>query len=481
VDATEHGKVVLGTIFGQGDVRLLDYAGRHLTMDHFEDRTQRSLFDLAQKYADQTRGMLPRQALTDLLRNFPAGTSLKYTEYFDLLVALKPSASDFKHSVLQLRELRQEKATGEALLQAMEILRNGAMDGAKELRGHTDARRYALSAFAVIEREAAATTSPEGDIRREVRQVHDQFAKARERRLSGATSGIATGIPRLDEALSGGVGNGEFVLIAGFSSAGKSQWCAHQAWHASVMQGRNVVLFATETTRANMGVRILGRHSRLEKFGLRAGLNTKDIRAGTLSGEEYQAFRAVLGDFGSGDYGRCYIVQLPKGSTMGTVEARMAAISRQFTPDLVIMDYLALLRPERASQKRQDDLAMLLQDAKQFAVTFADGRGIPFISPWQVSREGRKEVRTRGYYTMSDLAETAEAERSPDIIVTLLEPETDDTRGRKVPLRLDVLKNRENERFVRMDLLADFANSHFVLADSAGGESLLGSLMDGED
>jgi replicative DNA helicase len=464
-------------------VRLLDYASRFLTTDHFEDRTQKVLFHLAREYADQTRGLLPRHALEDVLRSKPAGTALQYAEYYDMLAALRPSASDFRHSVAQVRELRQDRLTGEALLQSMEILRNGATEAGKEVRGHVDARRHAMAAFALIEREASASSSPEGDIRRETARMHEEYARTRERRLSGGTPGIATGISRLDEALSGGLGNGEFALIAGFSSCGKSQWCAHQAWHASVMQGRNVVLFSSETTRANMQVRILGRHSRMEQFGLQAGLNTSHIRAGTLTGEEYQAFRAVLADFGSGQYGKCYIVQLPKGSTMSVVESRLAAISRQFTPDIAIIDYLALLRPEQRSRdrERRDELAVLLQDAKQLAVTFAEGRGLPVMSPWQISRSGRKDVVSRGYYTMSDLAETAEAERTPDVIISLLDPEHDDTRGRKVPLKLDVMKNRENERFVHMDLLADFANSHFVLADSAEGGSLLGSLMEGED
>jgi replicative DNA helicase len=300
--------------------------------------------------------------------------------------------------------------------------------------------------------------------------------------VSGQAAGIGTGIERLDEALSGGMANGEFVMVAGFSSAGKSQWCAHQAWHASIMQGKNVVLFSSETTRANMQVRIIGRHSRLPKFGMPSGLNTRDLRAGTLDGEQYKAFQAVLADYESSAYsGRCYIVQMPRGATMGAVESRLAAISRQFMPDLVIIDYLALLRPERHGRERRDDLTLLLQDAKQLAVSFADGRGVPLVTPWQVSREGRKEVHNRGYYTFTDLAETAEAERSPDIIFSLLDPEQDSSRGRKVPLRLDVMKNRENERFVRMDLLADFANSYFAPADSADGESLLSPLMEEEE
>jgi replicative DNA helicase len=484
-DSAAHGKTVLAAILGgKGSIKALDYAARYLSESHFEDRTQRTLFILAQRYADQTRGILPRHALEDLLRSHPAGTSQLHVEYFDHVAARHPTVSDFRHSVTMLRELAQERETGEALAQGMAILSQGATVGKEEVRGHAAARAYVAGSFADIERDAAAGEAPEGDIRLETARLHDSYARAREQRMSGHSAGIGTGIEKLDDVLSGGLANGEFALVAGFSSAGKSQWVAQQAWHASMMQGKNVVLFSSETTRANMQVRIIGRHSRLEKFGIPGGINTRDIRAGTLDGDQYKAFRAVLDDYKSSAYsGRCYIVQLPRGATMSMLEARLSAISRQFTPDLVEIDYLALMRPEALGHRRErrEELTLLLQDAKQLSVTFKDGRGVPVISPWQVSRTGRREVSDRGYYLMSDLAETAEAERSPDVIISLLDPEQDDSRGRRVPLKLDVMKNREAERFVRVELTADFANSYFEVSGGPADDSLLNPLMEEED
>lgn len=485
MDAVAHGKTVLAAVLGgKGSIKALDYAARYLAPDHFEDSTQKALFVLAQRYADQTSGILPRTALEDLLRSYPPGTAQLHLEYFDHVASRHPSLSDFKHSVAQLRELKQEEATGQALAQSLVILREGVTDGKQELRGHAAARHHAVSAFADLERDAAAGQAPEGDIRAETAKLHAAYAKARERRTAGHSAGIGTGIEDLDRALSGGLANGEFAMVAGFSSAGKSQWVAHQAWHASMMQGKNVVLFSSETTRANMQVRIIGRHSRLPQFGLPTGLNTRDIRAGTLNQEEYQAFRAVLEDYRSDAYrGRCYIVQLPRGATMSMLESRLSAISRQFLADIVMIDYAALLRPDTQGRKqeRRDDMTLLLQDCKQLSVTYNEGRGVPVFTPWQVSRTGRKEVADRGYYIFNDLAETAEAERSPDVIISLLDPEQDDSRGRRVPLKLDVMKNREAERFVRIELIADFANSYFAVPSSASDDDAMAGLMEDEN
>ncbi len=455
-------------------VKALDYASRHIGEEHFEDRVQKGLFILAVRYADQTRGALPRHVLEDLLRDRPPGTALLFTEYYDLLAALRPTVPDLRHSVAMLRELRLDSATGDALAQAKEILTQGAKDErGNELRGHADARAHVLAALADIEREAAASTNPEGDSRRAMARVRETYARARELRLSGRSSAVATGIPRLDEALSGGLANGEFAIVFGWTSCGKSQLMSHLAWHAAVEQGKNVVLFASETTGDNMLIRILGRHSRKTEFGLRAGLNTRDIRAGALSADEYAAFRAVTEDYARIP-GPVYIVQVPRGFTVSWIESKLTAISRQFMPDLCIIDYLGLARPERARKDLREELGLILKDTGQLAVTFGDGRGIPIISPWQVSREGRRGARERSGYTLADLSETAEAANTPDIICSLLEPETDDTRGRNVPVKLEVLKNREAERYVKVDLMADFANSYFaVRADSEMSNPLL--------
>lgn len=476
MDATEHGKVILGAILGGSrSVRALDYTLARVSPDHFTDRVQRGLLLLCQSYADQTRGVLPRHALEDYLREQPPGTAELYLSYYDLVAARPPRIDQFIHSVAQLSELAAIRSTGEALAQGMEILRHGARDDrGAELRGHADARAHVLAAFAVIEREAAAGTSPEGDVRAETDKAHEAYAKARQRQLSGTSPGISTGVDELDQGLAGGLSPGDLAIIAGFTNAGKSQMCAHLTWRTCVEHQRNVVVFTSETTRSNTFIRILGRHSRHPQFGLASGLNTRDIRMGTLNPEEYEAFRAVLADFKSGPYGHCHIVQTPRGATMSLIEARLAAVCRQFAPDLVIIDYLGLIRPERARKDRREELTPILQDAKQVAVTLRNGHGVPVISPWQVSRDGRDKARQRGGYTLSDLAETAEASNTPDVILTMLEPESDDTHGRKVLVKFELLKSRDNERFIKTELLADFATSYFEQArDRNQDESVL--------
>jgi replicative DNA helicase len=481
-DAIDHGRTVLGAILA-GRPDLLATAQRHLKPEHFTDSVQAALFTMCERYADQSGGVLPRAALADILRSAAPGTVLKYEEYFDLLTVSKPSDEEFRWSVQQLRELYAERRTGEVITRSMEVLTRGITEGTgqrqRELRGHNDARSFILSGVAGIERELSAEDAPEGDMRAEGREIKEDYVRREMQRATG--SAVSTGIAALDAMLGGGYQRGELGLVAGYTSAGKSKWCAQTAWHAVTQQRRNVVIFTSETLRSQVRFSILSRHSRLDQFGIEdgqhRGINTRDMKAGTL--RDKNAFAAVLHDFVSNAaHGHCYIAQVPRGATVATLESRLARLARDWTADLVIIDYLALLHAETQRRELRESLVEIIKSGKELAVTYQDGLGVPVLSPWQMSRAARDEASKSGGYTLSSPSETAEASNTPDGVLGLLEPDSDDSRGRAVRMKLSVLKNRDGERGGEpLEMTADYATSFF--APSGPGNSHEG-LMDYE-
>lgn len=485
MDSAGHARVVLSCIIAnpsQG-TRLLDKASQRVSDEHFTEPSHRVLFTLLRRYADQARGILPRSALDDFLRGQEPGRVTLYLTLYDTLAAGSHTPSEFMHSLAQLGDLDAERRTGEALAQGMQILRSGARGPrGEELRGHADARMHVLSAFSEVERRASAD-SPEGDARRESRDVLAAYARAHDHRVNGTLPGVSTGMPQLDARLGGGLYRGQLALIAAWTSVGKTAACVNLAWNASVVQGKSFVYFTSETLREEVRMRLVTRHSLLPQFGLAAGpepgINSRDIRAGSLTPEKFTRLRQVLADWESNPaYGRSYIVQVPRGATLSVLEARLAAISRQFTPDLVIIDYLALLRPERNRKDRREDLSGILMDAKEAARSFGDGLGIPVVSPWQVSREGWKAAKEAKQFNLAALAESAEAANSADIVLTLLDLDSgDDSRGRRVPLQLDVLKNRAGEHGRSMRLTADYATCCFTPEETGDTEKAMASIL----
>lgn len=232
------------------------------------------------------------------------------------------------------------------------------------------------------------------------------------------------------------------------------------SWSAAVEQGKNVVFFSTETVREQIRRKIIARHSRLEKFGLPQGLNTRDLKNGTLSPEEEEIYQKVVEDFTTNPaYGRIYIVQVPRSASITSLDHQLRRLQNIFHIDFVVMDYLALLTPERSRTSTREELANILKEAKKVATSFDNGRGVPFLSPWQVSRAARDDAERIGSYTSRALSETAEATNSADMIVSLLAPL--DNSDRIAMLTMQVLKNRDGETAQSIMVEVDYANAYF--------------------
>jgi replicative DNA helicase len=476
--AADHGRVVLGAVlFGSGSMTALQYARQRLGDVHFEDPGQRDMFTLLCRYADQAGGILPRKALEDVLRNRDPGAALVFLERYDALAGRCPAAHEFRHSVDQLRELAAARGTGDALAQAMQILRHGVTGEHGELRGHADARRHALGALAAVERDAGLTSTPEGDVTAEGDDVLAEYARTKELRRQGRSPGVEFGLAPLDEAMEGGLLRGEFALVLSATSGGKSSLCVQTAWHGAVVQGLNVVVFTNEALRDQVRRKIVTRHSRLPRFGLERGINEADIRAGRLTEEGERALAAVTADLKTGQYGRLNVVQLPDDCTVSMLAARYTGITRQYGIDLAILDYAQLLTPERNGRdaREHENLGGIVKALARFAVSADGGRGVPLISPWQVKREGQERLKSAGGYQLEDAAGTAEAERAAHVVLSLAAREEDTTGGRAAPVEGTILKNRSGPRGYRLRLTADFATSCFTSREAVD-EAVLNEL-----
>lgn len=477
--ALDHSKIVLGAILSSPPFKgleLLNKVVTQLTEIHFPDMQYKNMFLMLERYAEVTGGVLSRQALEDLLarQNVDAGKTSLYLETYDALASSEISDDTFRWSVDQLKELSADKATAEAITSGMEILTRGAKDKkGEDLFGHKDARTHILTRFAEIDRDLSMQESPEGDSREEAAEIFAEYNAPK------STGGIKFGIPDLDDK-TGGLQPGELDLIVGYSSSGKTTLATIQlAWSAAIEQGKNVVILTSETLRPQVRRKLICRHSKLDMFGLPEGINSRNLKRGRgfLSPEEDKVFPDIVNDYTTNpNYGKVIIVQVPRGATISTCEGKALRYQREFQVDLVIIDYLALLKPDRRFTTRREELAATIVEGKQFATTFDDGRGIPVVSPWQVSRDAWKEAQQVGYYNSSALAETAEATSSSDVVITLLEPKENESRY--ADIKAQVVKNRDGEKALGIDLQVDYATSYWSRSQgSLTGSNNLNTLL----
>jgi replicative DNA helicase len=461
---------------------------RRLRPVHFGGQVNPQLFALLGRYLDMTGEVMTRAALQGFLeqQRSQAGTVAMYLEVYDQLAGTQATDGEFGWAVERLREVASEQATGEALSAAYEILTRGVEDkNGERVVGPEAARLHVLERFAAIDVELNQSESPEGDIRQEQSQIIGRFMKSVEgRKRQGGRTGIGTGVAAIDDLLGGGLGNGELALVAGFSSSGKTSLCVSTAWHACVAQGKNVVFFTSETLRPQVVNKLIARHSRHPQFDMELpdGIDSKRIREGSLSGPEIAAYSEVLRDFTDNPaYGKCYVAQVPWGATIGQVRSRLSRIGHLFEVHLCIIDYLGLLNSDRKRDTSHEETAQIVKDTKAMAATHEGGTGVPCISPWQVNRPGRDRALKEGSYAGIDLAGSAEAFNTPDVVLTLLEPAKIEN-PRACPVKGELLKNRDGPRGAVIPLKIDYATSFFRCEDggsvSAPGEVMMNSAAD---
>jgi replicative DNA helicase len=456
----------------------LETALQKLPYEVFTEQLHLNIYKLLERYSDVAGGVLSREALEDMLAgNTDPGRAELYLETYDFLRDMDVADTDFAWSIEQLKELAADRATKEVIADAMEITSRGKDIGRGQiLQGHEEARNYTLEKFSLIDRDLTMAEAPEGDMRKERLEILEDYAERKRRRETGTQEGIKFGITELDNIL-GGFQKGELGLIAAYSSDGKSSLCCQLAWNASVKQGKNVVFFTTETVQTVIRRKIVARHSLEPQFQLPEGLNTRDLKAGTLTDVQELRLQEVVLDLETNEtYGKIYIVQVPREASVTTIEHRLARLQRQFDVHLVIVDYLAQFRAADKIDSYRERLTSILKDAKRMAVTFNNGAGVPLVSPWQINRQWYELAQQSNQYSKSALAETSEAERSPDVLVSLLG--TADNTDRLQELKGQVLKNRDGETTNSLRISVDYATSCFSSKSSGSLASAISGRTD---
>lgn len=465
-DLNEHCRVVLGAIVPNRK-DLLDRAVQHLSLDHFLDPTLKVIFQLTVSYYDLHSGIVTRGAVEDTLkRKLDVGRVAVYLEVFDDLLSRTPLDSDFSWSLDQIKDLAAERYTTEAITRGMEISRTGvelkgqkAPDGTNRFKGHEDARAYMLERFSTIDQQLHLQEAPENEVRGSERTFIEVYERRKAQKLAGILPGVMCGIPDIDNRTSG-FQAGELSLVVAASTVGKSHLMVSLMQQAATLQKKNIVYLTTETVKSTIERRLIARHSVEDQFGLRDGLNSNLIKDGNLTPAEEEVYREVVHDLTCNpQYGRMLVAQMPEAPDMQTTIQKLYRIQRLFNIDLIIFDYLRLWGASRRRQSDREEINSVLLGAKNLAVSFDRGRGVPVVSPWQVNRTGQEKAADTGYYSNSAIAESAEAVNLTDIIITLLKPDENETR--QTTLKAQISKNRDGERASGISIDVDYATSYF--------------------
>jgi replicative DNA helicase len=358
----------------------------------------------------------------------------------DIMSGPKVSEVDFRSSVAFLEEEYKRNKLGSGLSDAMEILTSGIHKGSEIIHGVEPAVESLYMTIAEIE-QVSNGVMPEGNVFEELAELIKELEEG------NAMERVLTGVRPLDEMTYGGIGMGEFWLIAAYAGVGKTFFCSNLAYHFAMNEGKNVVYLTAETLRPQVRQRMLIRHSHDPKFNIPNGLSSSLLKKHSpdnpqMTQEQITQYREVMKDFGTLKEGRgiMHVGQISMGAKISTIQAKLNKLNNTFPIDVVVVDSLDLLSPEVRRQSSREELNDILASAKLLATSFDNGRGVRLISPWQTSRQAWKDAHEQGRYTKASMAETSEAERKADLILALLED-----RSNPFKLKGQTLKFRDSE------------------------------------
>lgn len=245
-------------------------------------------------------------------------------------------------------------------------------------------------------------------------RVVDQIdAMARE----GVPSGVLTGLTDLDRLLQG-LQSGDLVLLAARPSVGKTSLALGIAQH--VARCGTVALYSMEMSSEQVMMRLLAQIS---------GINATALRTGMVPDGQWAALTQAQGVVGGMSL---YINDTP-ALTVTDIATHARRLAERKGLDLVVVDYLQLLRSSNKSGNRVQEVAQLSGGLKALARELR----VPVLALSQLSRS--IEQRANKHPVLSDLRDSGSLEQDADIVM-FIHREVESGAG---PVKIIVAKHRK--------------------------------------
>jgi replicative DNA helicase len=227
----------------------------------------------------------------------------------------------------------------------------------------------------------------------------------------GGLAGISTGLTDMDKKL-GGLHPSDLLILAGRPSMGKTSLATNIAFNIAkvykkgirpdgsegAVNGGVVGFYSLEMSAEQLAARILSEA---------AEVPSEQIRRGDMTEEEFRRFVQAAKDLENCPLYIDDTAALP----ISQLAARARRLKRTHGLDVVIVDYLQLVRPATAKDSRVNEVSEITQGLKAIAKELE----IPVIALSQLSRqvENREDKRPQ----LSDLRESGSIEQDADVVM----------------------------------------------------------------
>ena len=217
-------------------------------------------------------------------------------------------------------------------------------------------------------------------------------------------TGVATGFPQFDEKTAG-LQPTDLIILAARPSMGKTAFALNLASHAGIRDGRRVGIFSLEMSHQQLFMRILCSEGKIDAHRLRTG---------RIGKEQWQEIIRIYGPLSEAPI---YIDDTP-GITIMEMRAKCRRLKREHGLDMLIVDYLQLMRGNGRYDSRQQEISDISRSLKELAKEL----NVPVVALSQLSRA--PEQRGGDHRPqLSDLRESGAIEQDADVVMFLFREE----------------------------------------------------------
>lgn len=232
-----------------------------------------------------------------------------------------------------------------------------------------------------------------------------------ERRSKGEQTALKTHIPDLDRLIDG-MEPGDLTVIGARPAVGKSAFGMQIGMNVAA-RGGHVLVCSREMSRLQYAQRVLSNLS---------GINGRRLKRGNIRDDEWDRLADACARMG----------QLPISFTFESATVEELRVQAQQQKDfgrldLLIVDYLQILKTSRKAEKRYEAVGAVSRALKEIALDLQ----IPVIAMSQVGRQTVSAGSDRAPVMpdLSDLRESGNIEQDADIVILLHHPMAESDRS----------------------------------------------------
>ncbi len=354
--------------------------------DDFYDDANRIIYENLREMHDEG-GKIDVTLLVARLRKADQYEKVGGAAYIARLAGAVPNAA---HAVYYGSIVSEKSVYRKLIESSTEILRD-AYDQASD--AHQLCAQAEQKVFAIMDGRTAQSVHSISDV------LHKAMDRMEARMRGEHTDGtVETGLSDFDQ-MTGGLHNGELIILAARPAMGKTALAMNVAEYVAIEQRAPVLFTSLEMSGIELAERMLCSLSRV---------NGHRLRNGTISADDRARLIEKANDISQAPF---FVDDSPSRTVSEIAAAARRIKRREKDLGLIVVDYLQLIEPDNSRDPRQEQVAKIARRLKGMARELE----VPMLCLSQLNRqaEDSKDHRPK----LSHLRESGAIEQDADVVM----------------------------------------------------------------